>query len=64
MDGMRALSVSNTTPTDTGNPPEAVMSGLCGILKIKQTKTEGIRGNPLYNSESWEIENIKSFAHY
>ena len=53
---MQALSVSNTNPTDTGNPPEAVMSGLCGILKIKQTKTEGIRGNPLYNSESWEIE--------
>ena len=56
--------MSNTHPTVTGNPPEAVMSGLGGILKIKQTKTERIRGNPLYNSESCEIEIIKSFDHY
>ena len=38
IDGRRALSVSNTHPTFTGNPPEAVMSEIDGILNIKQTK--------------------------
>ena len=35
---MRAPSVSNMTPTDTGNPPDAVIRRLIGILEINTDK--------------------------
>ena len=45
--GRRALSVSKTHPTDTGNPPVADMPATCEILKTTQGKTERFTGNTL-----------------
>ena len=52
MAGIRALSVSKTTPTFTGNPPDAVMRRLIVILKIN---TGTNRGNSRKSNFKYKI---------
>ena len=63
MAGIRALSVSKTTPTGTGIPPDADMGRLVDTLKKHRQIQRKFKEIPNLHSKSWKFESVISFCH-